>query len=78
MNKHELEEILVEKGIPKVSFSVDGVKDGERICLINKDTSYIVAYNSRGIIDELRKFDNENDACEFMLNRILKGYHGLK
>jgi len=78
MTKTELKQALLEKGIPAPSFSVEGLKSGECMCLIEKEGNYSVVYNSRGKVFAIDTFKSEDAACKFMFTEILKEYHGLK
>lgn len=78
MNKKELDEKLQQKGISRGSYSLEGNRYGECICLITEGDQYRVIYNSRGEIIEIENFTNEDEACEFIFNEIIKEYHGLK
>lgn len=50
MNKVELQSLLIAKGVPQTSYSLDGLKQGECLCVINENGKWKVVYNSRGVI----------------------------
>lgn len=74
MNRNELEKKLLDHNVPSISFNVNGIKEGECMCLVSSDSKWKVVYNSRGHIIDIAEFDNENDACDFMYSELKKEY----
>jgi hypothetical protein len=69
MNIKELIEILRSMGIPDTRYSLDGSLWPDRIVLYHNYSLWEVFYfDERGNRNPLRNFDNENDACEYILN----------
>lgn len=77
MNIEELEKILLGLGIHHHCFGINQIKNGETWNIIEESGSWEVFYNSRGRITETFEFGNENEACQFMLNKVKKEF-GIK
>ena len=50
MNRRELEERLVRLGVPADMYSLDGLSDGERYCIVAQDGRVRLVYSERGRI----------------------------
>ncbi len=75
MKREELQKILLEKGVHKNEFSVDGIKHYEALCLVhNKEGNWEIVYNSRGDIIKIALFYDEEEACDFMYEEMKKDY----
>lgn len=62
MTRAELQAILEINDIPKISYSLDGIKPGECLCIVHENQKWYVLYNSRGTISYREEFKNEEDA----------------
>ncbi|MDA0911804.1 MAG: hypothetical protein O2809_09695 [Proteobacteria bacterium] len=74
MDKHTLHSKLIGLEIPEISFSVNGIKDGEAMCLVEQDDTWQVVYNSRGRIYVIDEFPSEEQACQFMYDELKREY----
>lgn len=74
MNRKELKDELLIHGVPEISFSVDGIKDGECMCIVNDGGRWKVVYNSRGKIVNIADFEEEEEACDFMYGEMKQEY----
>ena len=74
MKKNELLKILRLKGVPSISYSLEGLKQGECLCLLKKSEKWSVVYNSRGKIINISDFNIEEDAYDFIYNEMKKQY----
>ena len=74
MNRIELKKELLANNVPEISFSVEGIKDGECMCLLMENNCWKVVYNSRGNIMEIESFVDETKACEFMYKEMKQEY----
>lgn len=74
MNKNELQAILIAKGVPKISYSLDGLKQGECLCVVNDNGIWKVVYNSRGVISFSEECVGEGEAYEKFFNIMKKDY----
>lgn len=70
MKKDELRSILINKGISRSYYSLEGGLPNEKLCLDCENGKWIVYYSERGIRTGIRYFDNENDACDYLLHAI--------
>ena len=74
MNRIELKNELLSRDVPEISFSVDGIKDGECMCIVNDNGRWKVVYNSRGKIVDIADFEAEEEACDFMHEEMKQEY----
>lgn len=66
----ELQNILNELKIPKDLYSImKGGLPNEALCITN-DEKWEVYYSERGRKSGLREFQNEEDACEYFLEKV--------
>ena len=73
MNREELRRRLEREGIMKTAYSLGGADDGEQHVLRQAPGGkWSVYYSERGEKSGLRLFDTEHEACECLLDRILR------
>ncbi len=75
MSKDELQALLDAKGVPKISYSLDGLKDGDCLCIVNAEGTWKLMHNSRGRISYSEECAGEEDAYENFW-RIVKNSYG--
>ena len=71
MEKSDLEKLLKGKGIPEDAYTLLGGIPNEKFCLENRKNIWEVYYSERGIKTDLRQFDSESDACEYLYRKLL-------
>lgn len=69
MNRNDLHEILRRENIPEDAYSLFGGLPNEKFC-INKIECWEVYYSEKGIKTQLKKFDTEDKACEYLYNKL--------
>ncbi|CAE6938879.1 hypothetical protein ACOMICROBIO_LKFPLAJE_03592 [Vibrio sp. B1FIG11] len=74
MKREELLFLLTQKKVPHQSYSLDGLKNGECLCVVNRDGSWQVVYNSQGRITSVTECQNEEDAYEELYRQISDAY----
>ena len=75
MKREELKQILINNGVPKVAFSLYGIKNYESLCLLEKeDGSWEIVYNDRGEIRKIATFYDEDYACQYIYNTFKESY----
>ena len=68
MNTKELKKALKAAGIPAEHYNLDGKgSDDERLCLVNENSKWVVYYLERGVRTTELFFDNEEEACDYIL-----------
>lgn len=72
MNKDDLEKKLREKGIPQDAYMLSRGFPNEKFCFSNEGNTWEVYYSERGMKTNLKKFNTEEDACEYFYNQLLK------
>ena len=73
MNVLELKRMLDEINCPRDSYSIlKGGFPNEQYCLTNENDEWEVYYSERGRKSEVKKFENESDACEYFFNKLKK------
>ena len=79
MNTKELTAILRSKGISDTMYSLDGSLWPDRIVLYHNYSLWEVFYfDERGNRNSLKSFDNENDACKYILNIFIEEQQNQK
>lgn len=76
MNKDKLRSILINKGISQSYYSLEGGLPNEKLCLDYENGTWIVYYSEHGIRTGIQYFDNEDDACDYLLNAIEESTSG--
>ncbi|CAH0135816.1 hypothetical protein SRABI80_00272 [Peribacillus frigoritolerans] len=72
MKKLELEKLLIKDNVPKNLYSLNGGLPNEVLCLNKRDNILEVYYSERGLKSNLKKFDTEDDACEYFYKTVLE------
>ncbi|QHB31049.1 hypothetical protein F0T03_01770 [Yersinia canariae] len=75
MTKEDLLCELEKRNVPKGIYSLDGVKDGECLCIIHQGNAWDVVYNSRGKITYKEVFSNAESAYD-QFYQIMKDDYG--
>lgn len=70
MNKDELCSTLINIGISRSYYSLEGGLPNEKLCLDYESGKWIVYYSERGIRTGIQYFDSEDDACNYLLHAI--------
>lgn len=70
MTRDELKNKLFELGVHQSSYSLDGIRNSECVCLVNEDQLWKVYYVERDRPKELGVFQTESDAIEFMFKQF--------
>ncbi|RUS67791.1 hypothetical protein CUZ56_00268 [Saezia sanguinis] len=70
MTRDELKNKLSELGVHQSSYSLDGIRNSECVCLVNEDQLWKVYYVERDRPKELGVFQTESDAIEFMFKQF--------
>lgn len=76
MKKEELRSVLINKGISHSYYSLEGGLPNEKLCLDYEKSRWIVYYAEHGVRTGIQNFDNEDDACDFLLNAIAESAGG--
>ncbi|MGX4670570.1 hypothetical protein JNUCC74_15510 [Cerasibacillus sp. JNUCC 74] len=72
MKKDELRQALIDADIPKDLYNLNGELPNEAFCLNKKDQSWEVYYSERGVKSQLKKFDSEDEACNYFYKMLLE------
>ena len=77
MTKNELQKILDERHVPKIMYSLDGLKNGDCLCVVNNNGNWKIMQNDRGTIGYVEECSNEQDAYD-RFYQIVKNDYGWK
>jgi hypothetical protein len=73
MNIQELKMKLQDMGVPREWYHLENHgNDDQRLCIVEENDRWLVYYSERGSRFRIAEFDNEDDACGELLNRIIK------
>ena len=70
MKKDELRSALINKGISRSYYSLEDGLPNEKLCLDYENSKWVVYYSERGTKTGIQYFDNEDDACDYLLYSI--------
>lgn len=70
MNRISLEKIFHDNQVPNDLYSLNGGFPSESFCLNKVDANWEVYYSERGVKSSIVSFNNESDACEYLLKQI--------
>lgn len=70
MNRIRLKEILQNNQVPSDLYSLQGGFPSESYCLNKVNSNWEVYYSERGVKSGIINFDNESEACEYLLRQI--------
>lgn len=74
MKKEDLISLLDKKNVPRRSYSLDGLKEGECLCVIQENGVWKVVYNSRGRITDSIECKSEEAAYDEVYKQIEEAY----
>ena len=72
MNKTELKSRLIAEGIPSDMYYLQGGFPNEAYCLNDAGNFWEVYYSERGLKSGLKNLYNEEDACNYLYELIIK------
>lgn len=71
MRVTELREVLNKMGIDKMAYSINSVEyPNEAYCIFWNGSEWEVYYSERGQKSGLKKFTNEDEACNFFVDKF--------
>ncbi|MCM3042807.1 hypothetical protein M3201_24420 [Paenibacillus motobuensis] len=72
MKKDELQQLLLTSNAPTDVYSLNGGLSNESFCLNKEDDVWEVYYSERGVKSQLKKFESEEEACEYFYKIIIE------
>jgi hypothetical protein len=72
VNKVELQNRLISENIRSDVYSLKGGLPNEAFCLAEINGQWEVYYSERGNKTGLRTFTNEEEACQYFYNQLLR------
>lgn len=75
MNRDELKKILDKRGIPKMFYSLNGLKDGICLCIVPDSGKWRLIDQERSSKNHIGNFDSESDVCN-KFYQIMKNDYG--
>lgn len=71
MKKNELRDALINMGVPKILYNLDGKgRTDERLCLEFKNNEWRVYFSERGVKTTNKNFISEDAACQFIYEQL--------
>lgn len=77
MNLKTLEKILIEKKVPSISYSLNGLKNGMSLCIVPENNKWKLIYVERSSKNYIGEYDSESDVCDAFY-KIMKDDYGWK
>jgi hypothetical protein len=72
MKKDELHQLLLASNAPTDLYSLNGGLPNESFCLNKEDDVWEVYYSERGVKSQLKRFESEEEACEYFYKIIIE------
>lgn len=72
MNKVQLQDMLMQKNVPTDLYSLKGGLPSEAYCLNESIGKWEVYYSERGVKSQLKELSCEEEACEYLYNKVIK------
>jgi hypothetical protein len=72
MNRQELHALARREGIRDDAYSFEGGLPFERLVMTAEAGGWVVYYSERGLRTGLRGFDTEDEACQYLWERLLR------
>lgn len=72
MKKEELRQSLINAHIPDDLYNLDGGLPNEAFCLNKEGDVWEVYYSERGVKSQKKKFNSEDEACNYLYKIILE------
>jgi len=72
VNKVELLKKFSEKNVSEDVYSLERGLPNEKYCSSNENSKWQVYYSERGVKCQIREFNTEEDACEYLYNKVIK------
>lgn len=72
MNRNDLQNILLQRGIREDVYTLYGGHPSERFVLSQEGQKWAVFYSERGEEVGRREFQSEEEACLYFLERLLQ------
>jgi len=72
VNKENLKRKLIEEKISDKHYSLEGGLPYDKICLANNKGIWEVYYSERGGKFDLKIFNNEEEACQYFYDWLIK------
>ena len=72
MKKDELNQLLINANVPKDLYNLNGGLPNEAFCLNKDNNIWEVYYSERGMKSELKKFNSEEEACNYFYKIVLE------
>jgi hypothetical protein len=66
MTRDELVTKLTELNVNSSSYSLDGLRGNDRLCVVHEESSWGIYYVERDRPEQLAEFPSESDAFDFM------------
>ncbi len=67
-----LKQRLIDEKVSTSEYSLEGGLPNEAYCLAQNEDNWEVYYSERGVRTSLGVFDNEEEACDYFYNRLVR------
>jgi hypothetical protein len=68
----ELQQSLISAKVPKDLYNLNGGLPNEAFCLNKEGDIWEVYYSERGVKSQVKLFQNEDEACNYLYSTILE------
>lgn len=74
MKRNELKKILDNKKVPVSLYSLNGIKDGDCLCIVLNNDKWQLIHNDRGSKNYIGDFNSEDEVCNEFYAILKRNY----
>lgn len=74
MKRNELNKILAHKNVPASSYSLNGIKNGDCLCIVINNDKWQLIHRDRGTENYIGDFNSEDDVCNEFYAILQRNY----
>lgn len=78
MDRREFIRTMERHRIPPFAYCLDGGHPSERYCIAPAGKGWKFYYSERGHENDLRLFDTEGEACEYLCKVLIEVYRDIR
>ena len=75
MDRDDLKKILDVKKVPHMSYSLNGLKDGDCLCIVQDNKKWLLVHNDRGSKNYISDFNSEDEVCSEFYAIMKRNYN---
>ena len=77
MTRVELEQRLVQEGVPTDLYRLNGGLPNEAYCIAQDEEKWVVYYSERGSKSGVKSFETEEEACNYFYHWLIESLRDM-